>query len=127
MRVLPLIIVAGYSRISNHQSITYKNIYYPIINNNSSSNYMFDTSYFNKKKRTIRMLINKYNNRDINKCYFCYGTGYIPCKKCNQNICIECENTGYKPCNICGGSGRGGPRPFPIKIFPNENENNLVL
>tara|TARA_B100001996_G_C18331720_1_gene466599 strand:- start:116 stop:493 length:378 start_codon:yes stop_codon:yes gene_type:complete len=121
MRVLPLIMVAGYSRFSHHPSITYKNIYYPIINNNSSSNNIFDTTYFYRKKRTIQMLINQYNNRDINKCYFCYGRGYIPCTKCKQNICIECEDTGYKPCHICGGNGRGGPRPFPIKIYNNEH------
>lgn len=128
MRVLPIIMVAGYSRFSNHPSITYKKIYYPIVNNNSSSNNIINPTYFNRKKRTIQMLVNKYNNnRDINKCYFCYGSGYIPCTKCKQYNCIDCENTGYKPCHICGGGGRGGPRAFPIKIFPNLNEHNLAL
>ena len=61
------------------------------------------------------MLINKYKNNDINKCYYCYGTGYAECNKCFQPDCVKCENTGFEKCKFCGGSGRGGPRMMPMR------------
>ena len=63
------------------------------------------------------MLINKYRNNDVNKCHYCYGTGYSECNKCCGFICIKCENTGFEKCKFCGGSGRGGPRMLPVGEF----------
>ena len=120
MRVLPLMMIAGYSRFSYYSTINYKKIYLPVNYNNSLPNNIFTPANFNKKKRTFQMLINKYNNRGFNKCYFCDGTGYVHCNTCKNINCYTCENTGYKPCHICGGTGRGGPRPFAIKSFYDE-------
>ena len=61
----------------------------------------FSNHFINKNRRVSIMLINKYNNNDINKCYYCYGTGYTVCYKCFQHNCMKCENTGFEKCKFC--------------------------
>ena len=70
-----------------------------------------------KKQRETVMMFNKYKNNDINRCYYCYGSGYTSCLKCYGPSCFKCDNTGYEECKYCGGSGRGGPRMMPIRDF----------
>jgi len=127
MKILSLVMLAGYSRFSHHPNIKYKYLCHPIVNSNSSSNKKIIPNIINKKKRSVIMLINQYNNRGFYKCYFCNGMGYIECIKCKQSNCIECENTGYKPCHICKGDGSGGPRPYPINIYHNKFNLNVCL
>ena len=67
-----------------------------------------------KNKRGFTMLLNKYKNNVVNKCYYCDGSGYTPCNYCYSPSCFKCQDTGFEECKICGGSGRGGPRMMPI-------------
>ena len=67
-----------------------------------------------KYKRGFIMLLKKYKNNDINKCYYCDGSGYTPCNYCYSPSCFKCQGTGYEECKICGGSGRGGPRMMQV-------------
>ena len=118
MRVLSFIIVAGFSRGVDKSLVT--NLYNPVYQNNLQKNITvtaFSNNFINKKKRISVMLFNKYRNNDVNKCYYCYGTGYSECNKCCGSICIKCENTGFEKCKFCGGSGRGGPRLMPVGDF----------
>ena len=105
MRVLSFIIVAGFSRgvdkslVTNLYTLFIKIIYKKNITINTFSN-----NFINKKKRISIMLFNKYRNNDVNKCYYCYGTGYSECNKCCGSNCFKCENTGFEKCKFCGGS-----------------------
>ena len=116
MRVLSFVMVAGFSR--GVDKLLISNLYNPIYQNNVQKNITvntFSNDFINKNKRMSIMLINKYKNNDINKCYYCYGTGYPECNKCFQRDCVKCENTGFEKCKFCGGSGRGGPRMMPMR------------
>lgn len=120
MKIMSLIMVAGCSRLSNHPIINFNTIY--SANKINNTNYVMAIN-LNKKKRVMQMIFNQYNNIGYYKCYFCYGRGYVQCCKYENYLCIDCENTGYKPCNICGGDGKGGPKPrrFPLLKYSHEN------
>ena len=120
MKIISLIMVAGFSRVHNNQIINFNTIYSASKMNNT--NYVIAIN-LHKRKRVMQMIFNEYNNAGYYKCYFCNGRGYVPCTKCKNYLCIDCENTGYKPCNICRGDGSGGPRPrsFPLLTYSHEN------
>ena len=114
MKVMSFIILVTSSRILNNP-LTKLNNSTQLINNN-----YFKNNYFKKKKIEFTMLVNKCKNNNINKCYFCDGSGYIKCNKCIKSFCIYCDNSGFKPCNICGGTGKGGPKPLPMINYHNK-------
>ena len=58
MRVLPLMMIAGYSRFSYYSTINYKKLYLPI-NYKSLPNNIFTPGFFNKKKKNFSN-VNKY-------------------------------------------------------------------
>ena len=120
MRLMSLIIIAPACRFMHYRTANIGLI--------EQNNY-FKPELFKKERRQLIMLVNQYNNRGLNKCYFCNGCGYIPCDKCsaeNNNPhskvvtkCFSCDNTCFKPCHICGdGNGRGGPRYSFVSIIP---------
>ena len=77
-----------------------------------------------RNKVRVDKLTNIYKNRGFDKCYFCMGTGYVDCPKCDDNnYCIQCGYSGFTKCHICGGSGKGGPK---LTFIPVPQTYNLV-
>jgi len=94
-----------------------------LVTSMSSSNRVFG-----RNKVRVNKMVNKYKNRGFDMCYFCTGSGYVDCPKCENNAyCAECDYTGFTYCHICDGSGKGGPRYRLISIPKIDNSENKQL
>ena len=68
-------------------------------------------NYIDYKELAIRrtnVLKNLYAPKTFSPCHYCYGTGYVECKHCNDG-CWRCDHTTMVKCPFCGGSGEGRP------------------
>jgi len=122
MRIFAFLMVTTCTKLGN--KLGNKILMYDIKNTtnfvgdiNNPGNFFLSNNLVKKTQRETAMVFNKYKNNDINRCYYCYGTGYTSCLKCYGPSCFKCDNTGYEECKYCGGSGRGGPRMMPIRDF----------
>lgn len=49
-----------------------------------------------------------WNQRDVEACDSCDGTGRVSCTDCRGEDCQKCDAEGFNPCCDCNGTGEEG-------------------